>query len=179
MRRFTSPILALTLLPFVITACGDDDGGGPNVSGNYQITSFTRVSGDGCTATPEPVPDASHLFLKTGDFFGVATLEAYVCPAADGCGVGDDAFTEWTFLERTSTGWKTSATASSFGGSSCSLSLTEQTLVTTETGVRIESENKYATFTDLSDAQCEPDAAKARASQLVCGNREVLEATKL
>jgi len=183
MAPLAPPRLTALVLPGLLVlasgACGDDGGGGANLSGHYQITSYTRVSGEGCTATPESVPDSAHLFVRAGDFFGVRTMEAYVCAAAAGCGEGDDAFPEWTFVEPSGNGWKTTASASSFGGSSCSLSLTTSTLVATETGVRIDSENKYKTFTDLSDAQCEPETAEARASQLVCGNRQTLEATKL
>ena len=159
------------------SACGDDGGGPGSVAGSYQITLYTEAAG-GCDTAPSPVSGMTHLLVKTGSFFGLTTVEAYVCASAQGCGVGDDAFPEFTFLEPKGGGWVTDASASSFGGASCSLSLSKQSLFKTETGVHIERTFAHGTFT-LSEPECTPDAAKARAAELACDEKVILDATAL
>lgn len=168
---------ALCATPVLVACDSDSGGGGTSVAGSYQITSYTEASG-GCDNTPAAVEGMTHLVVKTGNFFGQTTVEAFVCEALDGCGAGDDAFPEWTFFERKGAAWVTTASASSFGGGSCSLSLTVQSLTATETGVHVESTNSYGTF-ELSEAQCEPEAAEARKAELACDRKEVLDATRL
>ncbi len=176
--RLASRLSAFAIAAFVpLAACGDDDEG-VDVSGNYQVTSYTTISGDGCTGTPQAVADASFMVLKSGDFFGQKTLEAYVCPALEGCGASEEDFATFTFVARTSTGWLLEASASSHSGSSCSLSMNRQTLVSTDTGVAIETQTSFGTF-ELSEAQCEPEAAEARANDLTCNQKSTLQATKL
>ncbi|MFO0746946.1 MAG: hypothetical protein U1F43_14935 [Myxococcota bacterium] len=169
---------ALALLPLAAApACGDDANSASKLTGLYKVTSYTEVSGD-CTGTPAPVTDTTHLFVKSADFLGVKTLQVIGCDSADGCGSDPEAFPEFTFLQRSGSGWFTTASSASPGGGQCSLGFSEQRLTPTATGIHIENTFSSKVY-ELSEAACTTDAAESKKGELVCNSKTVVDADAL
>lgn len=169
--------LATALFLVLPAACGDDGGSAADLSGLYQVKTYTEANGD-CAGTPVPETDTTHLFLKSGTFFGVTTLQVIGCAQAEGCGQDAEAFPEFTFLQRSGSGWFTTASSSSSGGGSCSMGFDDQRLTPTATGIHIERTFSSGTF-ELPEAQCTADAAEQRKAELTCEQKVVIDADAL
>ncbi|MCB9674761.1 MAG: hypothetical protein H6737_06565 [Alphaproteobacteria bacterium] len=132
------------LLPLLLLAACKGGGGDdppdeiePEFLGDYVVTSFEE--GFGCT--PDSAGDfgGTHAQIAVGSFFGLKTVEVYVCSAP---GVCDTEFSEY-FLQlddaRSASG---EVTAWSQSGDTCSLTWATTSLTMDGTTVVIESRSE-------------------------------------
>jgi hypothetical protein len=168
-------LLFCILLAAGLAACGGDDDGSA-FEGVYEVTRHT-LNDTGCDAEGPDVTGGDAFFkLQTGDIMGFSILEYYSCTSATECEPDSDLFKSFAKIGGE---WRIETQVASGSGTDCSLSEITGPLRTTDTGVKLELKTSSADITLSGNEECDTDLIDKYSDQMVCGEYEVVEATKL
>lgn len=174
--RKTIAMLFCCMLAAGLTACGGDDDGGGDFVGTYEVTKHT-LNDTGCDAEGPAVTDGDAFFkLQMGDIMGFPILEYYSCTSATECEPDSDLFKSFAKIGGE---WSIQTQVASGFDPECNLSEITGPLQKTELGVKLELRTTQATITLSGGEECDTDLVDKYSDQMVCGQYEVLEATKL
>lgn len=155
-----------------VTACNDD----VDLTGIYKVEA--DVSSAPCgTDAPLMNPPAAIKFAK-GEFFGAEYFSYQTCTDVAGTMCSPMGLLDAGFSEPIDGGWRGIVTsAGAGGGTTCTISYTEQTAVLHGSLLVIEI-NSYADTVDNTPALCSPDEADRRNTTMPCAMHQRIEATK-
>ncbi|HTL38066.1 MAG TPA: hypothetical protein VL326_33275, partial [Kofleriaceae bacterium] len=153
-------------------ACGPDE---VDLTGIYKVEADLQSAPCG-TDQPVTNPPVAVKFVK-GEFFGATVYSYSECDdlAATMCaGMG---LLDAGFSEPIDGGWRGIVTTSGGGGTTCTISYTEQTATLHGTLLIVEITN-YSDQVDNTPTLCSPDEADRRNISMPCAEHHRIEATK-
>lgn len=154
-----------------LAACNDD----VDLTGIYKVEADLQSAPCG-TDQPLMNPPVALKFGK-GEFFGAEYYSYQECDdlAATMCSSGG--LFDASFSEPIDGGWRGIVTTSGGGGSTCTISYTEQTAILHGTLLIIEI-NNYSDQVDNTPTLCSTDEADRRNKSMPCSEHHRIEATK-
>ncbi|MFC1654647.1 hypothetical protein ACFL2F_02475 [Myxococcota bacterium] len=171
--RKTMAILFCIILAAGLTACGGD---GSDFEGTYEVTKHT-LNDTACDVEGPEVTGGDAFFkLQMGDLMGFAILEYYSCTSATECEEYSDLFKSFAKLQGK---WRIETQMASGWDTECNISEAQGVLEKTDLGVKLEIRTTQAAITLTGTEECDTDLVDKYSSQMVCGEYEVIEATKL
>lgn len=176
-RIAISTLFCLGMLP--LFGCGEEEPviASP-VAGLYSITSYTQNL-SACDTEGAPILDVSFLRIVHETALTLApTVDVYECATENECADVSERYRDWSFEQETTTGWTTTVSTSSYGVSSCLLSLSESTLLMTDAGVTLDRKS-YSAVIEMDETECQSDAIPTYRDQLSCVEYRVLLAERL
>ena len=158
-----------------LAACGGGSSG-PDLTGMYRVD--VAVGSMPCGADEPLASIPPYLKFAKDEFLGQPYFKYDGCQDEAGTDCGSTGGLFSGFFEPIDNGWRGVVTSSSGSAGSCTLSYFEQTAVLKGLMLVIDG-SSYRDTVDLPDAQCEPDEAEKRNTDMPCAEHERIEATQL
>jgi hypothetical protein len=163
--------LALIAGTLALAACNDD----VDLTGIYRVDADVESAPCG-TDAPVTDPPVALKFGK-GELFGAEYYSYQECDdlAATMCSTGG--LFDASFSEPIDGGWRGIVTSSGGGGSTCTISYTEQTAIRQGSLLIVEI-SRYSAQVDNTPALCSTDEADRRNKTMPCASHQRIEGTK-